>query len=370
MHLQSSKRCPYTIGAMTLVMALLLASCTSDTRTSGEVNEQMSKAMVFIDSLPLPVASASTVIPSVARSENGSLYFLTSDSTVTIYSSVNTPTREFRVPPRASHWTGRAKSIAVYADSLIGFLSSDGRAITIASLRSQQALWSAALPTVAFDIRLSAGGAHVASFAGDSGAILRISNSDTVSASALRQPPTYATYPQLRALLGDFVFYANRRSGMLIFPADAHLFFWFPSGRPDSIYLPPRRRFGTQAVERLKSASPASLEALRSLVSIPRFVGVLSDSTALLVYRDSTSTPHEPSTRTYYALIVNAKRSRVCLDISMPHLANREVRFLLHQDSLEAIASSDNRASNKSLSRSRYKIALESCGWVGVQRGI
>ena len=358
------------VSAMTLVMALLLASCKSDTHTSGEVNEQMSKAMVFIDSLPLPVASESGAIPAVARSDNGSLYFLSSDSTVTIYSSANTPTREFRVPPRSSRWTGRAKAVAVYADSLIGFLSSDGRAITIASLRSQQAQWSVALPAAAFDIRLSAGGAHVASFAGDSGVIWRIPNSDTVSSSSLRQPPSYATYPQLRAPLGDFVFHANRRSGMLIFPADAHLFFWFPSGRPDSIYLPPRRRFGTQAVERLKSASPASLEALRLQVSIPRFVGVLSDSTALVVYRDSTSTPKEPSTRTYYALIVNAKRSRVCLDISMPHLANREVRFLLHQDTLEAIASSNNRPSNTSLSRFRFRIAIESCGWIGVQRGI
>ena len=352
------------------VLLVLLAGCKPDANNSDALKERMSKAVPLIDSLPLPVASAHGAVPSIARSDNGSLYFLSSDSTVMIYSSGNAPIREFKVPPKGPRWTGHAKAMAIYGDSLVGFLSSDGLSIIVARLQAPQASWSVSLPAVAFDIRLSAGGAHVASFAGDSGVIWRIPNSDTITTSSFRQPKSYAAYPQLRKLLGDFVFHANRRSGLWLFPADAHLFFWFPSGRPDSIYLPPRRRFGTQAAEKIKDTTTASLEALRSQVSVPRFVGVLSDTTALVVFRDSTSTPTERSTWTYYALIVNAKRSQVCLDILMPQLANREAKFLLHQDSLVAIATSDNHAPSKMLMRFRFKIDVASCTWMGVQRGI
>lgn len=110
--------------------------------------------------------------------------------------------------------------------------------------------------------------------------------------------------------------------------------------------------------------------SLRSKISLPQFVGVLSDSIALVVYRDSSVAKPALPAWLYYAVIVNAKRSQVCLDMTLPEVAGREAKFALHADTLEVLAGSRPAMSDCALTRLRYRIAIASCTWLGVQPGI
>lgn len=330
---------------------------------------KMPRAAVWIDSTTVDHAWMSRRVPSMAISTNGTLYYLRDDSTIAAFSSVTRAVHDRAIPQRRLGWSGRANRLAVFGDSLLGLLSTDGRELAVAELQSAQMLWTATLPSPAFDLRLSAGGVHVASFASDSARVYRIKARDVIDRIEARLPDSYRTQPTLRAVVPGFVFSADRNSGLWMFPGDGHLFLWFPSGTTSRTYIPPLRRLGTVAIDGNEQPIQAD-STLRSKISLPRYVSVLSDSIAIALYRDSvTATARSPSV-SYFVTLVNVKRSQVCADILLPHLSDRNAEFVLVRDTLYALATVIASKPAQRLTRIRYHLRVPACTWLGVQPGL
>jgi hypothetical protein len=350
------------IGAALLVSA----SCDSSTPRPSAFGMPVPPAMVFLDSSRLSLSWPSAEPPLSAVSASGTLYLISDDSTVSVFSETGAHLSELRVPMGALGSGRRPKALAVMGDSLISYLSEDGRTVALQKLPTGEVQWSRQLLATSFDVQLSAGVVHTASYDGDSATIIRHVSSDSTLITVVAKPDAYRMHSGLQAALGNYVFNADRSTGVLMFPGDAHVFFWFPSGRQSRMYVPPLRRLGTVALEEGSTSASAHT---RTQVSLPQFIDVLTDSTALIVYRDSSA---QATTRrlTYFTAIINAKRSQVCLDIELPQLANRNVRFFLRKDTLEALVLGDVASSNTSITRMRYRVSVAACAWLGVQPGI
>ena len=69
------------------------------------------------------------------------------------------------------------------------------------------------------------GSVHTASIDGDFATIFRHIGSDSTVATIVPKRESCRVHAGLRAVLSDFVFHADRCTSVLVFPADAHVFF-------------------------------------------------------------------------------------------------------------------------------------------------
>ncbi len=329
----------------------------------------MPRSIILLDSTVIDSAWRAAELPSVVVSPGGAIRFLRNDSTESYFPPLNGETLALRVPIKSARWSGHAKAIAVYRDSLVGYLGVDGRSVAVVDISTGRTLWSALLLGEAFGLQLSPDGVYVASIDQDSAFIRRVVQANTRVVGEIRLPASYEKHATLGSVVSNYLFHVDRQAVMWMFPGDARMFFSYPSLTEGRLYIPPLRRMGTVALEEADSSTIVT-KALRGKISLPQFFGVLSDSTALILYRDSTAVPKDGAAWIYYGVVAHTRRSQVCLDVTLPQLTARSASFALHSDTLEVLAGPVMNSPSSTLTRLRYRIDVKACTWLGVQPGM